>query len=399
MAIRLRKIKQSKPKSKVEIKKEEIQRNSLWKSAKFIVFLIVIAIILVPTFMVLFAPIEAQILAEGAIVNNYAPVAGRVVETKDFPKGKLIPIGTTVLTLQPVSGNFTEKQAQLTTLEEKAKKAKLELAKVEFKQREFDKLSKQEEEELKLKIQVEQDSLSKVILSQVEAEQDAKATNDAYNKALKLWNLDAIGELELADFKRKATAAKAKVEKNKISQGSAQKKVQAAINKLTTFTQSAKGQRDNFVTALNIVNQDLSSCNKKIQDLKDVMADKSSQRIEIKTTVPGFLTSTPITLGRVVEKGQVLCSISPKDSLLIFAYVPEKLKSRIHAGQRVSIKIDNSTVEGTVEAIDPKIILSPPQLRIRGTVAAGSYFFKVQLKPDVEMSQIFPGQIGKVLFR
>ncbi|MCK5835373.1 MAG: HlyD family efflux transporter periplasmic adaptor subunit [Lentisphaeria bacterium] len=399
MAIRLRKIKQSRPKSKVEIKKEAIQRNSLWKSTKFIVFLIVIAIILVPTFMMLFAPIEAQILAEGAIVNSYAPVAGRVVESKVLPKGKLIPIGTTVLILQPVSGNYAEKQAALNILEEKAQKAKLDLVKIEFKQLEFDKLRKHEEIELKLKIQVEQDSLSQVILSQSEVELDAKVTKVAYEHALKLWNLDAIGELELADFKSKSTVAQVKSEKNLISQGSAHKKVQAAINKLTTFTQTAKDQSGDFVTGLNILNQELRSRNKKIQDLKNIIADKSTQRIEIKTTIPGFVTSTPIHMGRVVEKGQVLCSISPKDSHRLFAYVPEKLKSRIHVGQPVSIKIDDSTIEGTVESIDPKIILSPPQLRIRGTVAAGSYFFKVQLKPDEKMSHIFPGQIGKVLFR
>ena len=136
-----------------------------------------------------------------------------------------------------------------------------------------------------------------------------------------------------------------------------------------------------------------------IKYIKEVIAGTATRDIVIKSPISGISLPKGVNVDDVLRQGEPIIQIHPSDSLKLVAWVPEKFKYDISVGQEATVYIAGEYFEATVTKIYPSIRLSPPELRIRGVASKNMYFFHVVLETKKSIKKLFPGSIGKVIFK
>ncbi len=398
MSIRLRKINHPKE-TKQQIRQHQEQKIILWQRVMKTVGLLVALSAGLYIYLQYYAPPSGIVLLEAQIDNVISPVYARIKWIKNIDQNINIVSGEKIAVINESSGNIVKDNRRLEETQIKLNQTRLILYDIETRREIWGNNTHQQEIEQELALTLAKESCIRGVIQTEKAKRIFDARKKELQNAERLWNLDALTKQDLLASRRMFADADAAYKNALPFEKSLNAEKEAVDKALTQLKKSKNAEENYFKDQLSAVSKNKEMLEDQIAYIKEVIKGTSDKDIVLTSPMSGKALSKGIKPGDFIRKGESLFSIFRHNSLSLTAYVPEKYQDNIQINQNAVIKIAGRTIHATVTKIYPQIILSPPQLRIRGTAPKNAYYFKIQLTPKESIEYLFQGQSGKVIFK
>ncbi len=399
MAIRLRRIENTAQKQKqsvAEISHSIKQKSLLWKRVRFFSLSILLL------FLVIYILLFDSSIASGVVI-----VKPTSVDLKTLSPGIVDWI------IKPKEGFFITKGTIVARivlhvpeiLEEKKRLHQKYLELENFKINELSmkkelgkelSLLKQQELDLKLKRELSKNDLKKGLLETESAFNVYNLRKTDWEKAERLWNLDAITKTNYLTAKRLFIESET-LHKNMLLQEK-NLNLKNKINKdnLSAFIRNKIKNEHKYNLKLDKVATQKDLVYEEIARILQLIKGKTTH-VSVPAPIDGFVFENYVRKGDFVKPGEPLLSINPK-SLELFAYIREGDKAKINSDLTAKVRIGDHIFSAYIKNIKPQVISPPPQLKTRGLVSANIYYFTIELSTHEMPKGIFAGQTGLVFF-
>jgi hypothetical protein len=310
-----------------------------------------------------------------------------------------IEIGDTIAILNELSSNVIEDEKRLVKAKLNFNNAKVEMTDIQIRQDIQKKNMRLKTIEFKLALRLAEDAFKRGVNQTEKALIIFNARKKEYENAKRLWNLDALTKGDLSASARMFADADAAYKNALLFEKGLKSELVTARNLLSELQVANKRAFNDFNERLAFAEKQLKTFEKQMVYIEKVIAGTADRDIVIKSSRSGQTFPCGWKKGDIVKEGELLLAVYRPTSLKLIGYVPEKYKADVHLDQEVDVKLRGGIMHALVTEIHPRIILAPMQLRKRGLASENAYFFTVRLKPEESMTDMFPGEFGKVIFK
>ena len=399
MPVRLRKISGSKL-DVGEMRQKRLNKNKLWGRVRRATALLILLVVALIVYLVHFAPPSGIVMLVATANNISSPVNAKIKWIIAPHEAHEVKQGEKLAILQTFSSDIIEEQQRLDKYRQQLFDLQETINSILAQQANTEKTATQQQVELALAVKLAEEALERGKNQTRKAKAIFEARSQEYANAKRLWNLDALTKGDFSATKRVFTVAEADY-KNAVSfEKSLKQELASAKLALSEFERSRAAQKNVVKTQIDALNSRKKEVRSRCEDIKNLLEGKGGSEIVVVSPMTGTLVMPRILgEGDIVSQEEPLFSIYGKDSLKLTAWMPERFKPDLALGQKGIAKIGGRHLHVTVKNIRPDIILSPPPLRIRGLASKNAYFFTVLLEPEESIDSLFPGQVGKVMFK